>query len=75
MKRFRVRMKIKRTSISYEGFGQLTDCEHTNIMSEDYRAADVDECINSLKQIFGDEIVSGYVVETDTKKVTRIRMD
>lgn len=75
MKRFKVRMKIKRTSIYYEGFGQITDCEYTHIMSDDYAATDARECINSLKQIFGDEIISGFVADADTKKVTHIKND
>lgn len=73
MKRFKVRMRIKRTSMSYEGFGQITDCEYTHIMSDDYAATDASECIDSLKQIFGEEIISGFVVDADTNKVAHIK--
>lgn len=71
MTKFKIRIRIPRTEMQFNGFVQYADWSfgeshgvlYTHIRSDDFEAENVQDVIDTLGELFGNEILGGVILD------------
>lgn len=62
MTKFKLRIRIPRTSMAYDGFGQYSDSFNTILRTDSFEAVDLDDVIQAVNDLFGSDLVSCIIL-------------